>query len=272
MNYTLEQIIQQFQNKLYEVIGTASSPADLGALQQQLDRLSTLLQASATIIGDFVPPTRTVNGKALDADIILSASDVGALPASTPLDFVPASTTINGQPLTGDIVIDGGGVVGDCVPTSRTVNSKPLNADIILNASDVGALPSTTEFVPPTRTINGQPLSDDVVIDIPGVTSLSFGQLALGNGWVNYGAPYPNVASAKSASGIVFVRGAIKSGTIGAVAFTLPVGSRPAFDSIHAVYTSASTIGYIRVFVDGSVEVIAGNAAFVYLDISFVAA
>lgn len=55
-----------------------------------------------------VPTTRTVNNKALSANISLSASDVGA------------------------------------VPTTRMVNGKALSGNITLSASDVGALPSTT--------------------------------------------------------------------------------------------------------------------------------
>lgn len=54
-----------------------------------------------------VPTTRTVNKKALSANITLGASDVGA------------------------------------VPTSRTVNGKALSSNITLSASDVGALPTS---------------------------------------------------------------------------------------------------------------------------------
>lgn len=64
-----------------------------------------------------VPNTRTVNGKALSADINLSAADVGARPTS----WTPTAADVG------------------AVPTSRTVNGKALNADITLNASDVGA-------------------------------------------------------------------------------------------------------------------------------------
>lgn len=50
----------------------------------------------------YVPVTRTVNGKALSANITLNAADVSA------------------------------------VPTTRTVNAKALSADITLNATDIG--------------------------------------------------------------------------------------------------------------------------------------
>ena len=64
-----------------------------------------------------VPTSRTVNGKALSANITLSASDVGARPSS----WTPSASDVG------------------AVPTSRTVNGKTLSANITLSASDVGA-------------------------------------------------------------------------------------------------------------------------------------
>ena len=61
------------------------------------------VKADITDLGESVPPTRTVNSKALSADISLTAADVGA------------------------------------VPPTRTVNGKALSADISLTAADVGA-------------------------------------------------------------------------------------------------------------------------------------
>lgn len=55
-----------------------------------------------------VPTTRTVNNKALSANISLTASDVNA------------------------------------VPTTRTVNGKALSENVVLSAADVGALPNST--------------------------------------------------------------------------------------------------------------------------------
>lgn len=61
-----------------------------------------------TAIKNKVDKTTTINNKALNSNISLGASDVGA------------------------------------VPTSRTVNGKALSGNITLNASDVGALSSST--------------------------------------------------------------------------------------------------------------------------------
>jgi len=69
-----------------------------------LSALKSFINAAITLAGlGGVPATRTVNNKALSADISLSASDVGA------------------------------------VPVTRKVNGKALSADITLDASDVGA-------------------------------------------------------------------------------------------------------------------------------------
>ena len=64
-----------------------------------------------------VPTSRTVNGKALSADITLSAADVSARPAT----WTPSAADVG------------------AVPTSRTVNGKALSSNISLTAGDVGA-------------------------------------------------------------------------------------------------------------------------------------
>ena len=68
-----------------------------------------------------VPTSRTVNGKALSANITLTASDVSARPSS----WTPSASDVG------------------AVPTSRKVNRKALSSDITLSASDVGAAPAS---------------------------------------------------------------------------------------------------------------------------------
>jgi len=48
------------------------------------------------------------------------------------------------------------------------------------------------------------------------------------NSWVNYGAPFPSAAYCIDAFGIVHVIGALKSGTLGAAAFTMGAAYAPA--------------------------------------------
>lgn len=77
---------------------------------------------SAAQVG-AVPTTRKVNGRALSADITLSAADVSARSST----WTPTAADVG------------------AVPTSRKVNGKALTADISLSAVDVGALGMTLE-------------------------------------------------------------------------------------------------------------------------------
>lgn len=89
----------------------AMAESDIEGLQGDVGTLKTNMTAAQTAIttlqDTYVPNTTKVNGKALSADVTLTAGDIGA------------------------------------VPTTRTVNNKALSADISLTASDVGALPTT---------------------------------------------------------------------------------------------------------------------------------
>lgn len=93
---------------------------------------------------NYVPNTRTVNGKPLSADITLDADDVNALPDDT---FIPtitdtySATSTDG--MSGKAVAS---ALGSYVPISRTVNSKALSGNIVLDASDVGALADSTKY------------------------------------------------------------------------------------------------------------------------------
>ena len=102
---------------------------------------------SAADVG-AVPTTRTVNGKALSADISLTASDVGAR-AST---WTPTASDVG------------------AVPTTRTINSKPLSSNVTLTADDVGAgAPATSATVTLTAagwTGSAAPFSQQVACSI----------------------------------------------------------------------------------------------------------
>jgi hypothetical protein len=87
-----------------------------------------------------------------------TAADVGA---------VPTTRTVNGKPLSGDVVLSSADV--SAVPVSRTVNGKPLNADVTLAAADVGAAPyalasgaSAIRFVGSGSTLPGTGTAGDV--------------------------------------------------------------------------------------------------------------
>lgn len=101
---------------------------DYGGLGVYTSKIKNFVEGK---IGDFVPSTRKVNGKALSSDITLTASDINAQPS------------------------------GSYVPTSRTVNGKALSSNITLTASDVGATGKsmTGQSVKPTS-------ADDIPITV----------------------------------------------------------------------------------------------------------
>ncbi|HFK8542047.1 TPA: phage tail protein [Proteus mirabilis] len=95
-----------------------------------------------------VPNTRKVNGKQLNADITLNASDVGA---STPAQVNEAKTMATNAQNTANSAVtkantaqttanNANNNANGRVPNTRKVNGKQLNDDITLNARDVGAL------------------------------------------------------------------------------------------------------------------------------------
>lgn len=112
------------------LLSVARGGTGAGTLTGLIKGNGTSAFTAASDVNDYVPPTRTVNSKALSADITLSPADIGA---------VPTSRTINNQVLTGNISLTAANV--SAVPTSRTVNGLALSANITLNAGHVNALP-----------------------------------------------------------------------------------------------------------------------------------
>ncbi|MEI7263804.1 phage tail protein [Pectobacterium carotovorum] len=85
-----------------------------------------------------VPSGRTVNAKALSADIALGAGDVGAYTKAETDTRVTAATTAANNAATA--ATNANTNANGRVPSGRTVNGKALSADIVLTAGDVGAL------------------------------------------------------------------------------------------------------------------------------------
>ena len=92
------------------------------------------------------------------------------------------------------------------------------------------------------------------------------------NSWVNFGLGYNNAGYTRDRSGVVRLRGRIKSGTLPASAFLLPVGYRPINDNLFAV-DSNSAYGMVWVKSGGDVYINNGSNVSVSLDgISFLPA
>ncbi|MFH2243748.1 hypothetical protein ABK706_04860 [Enterobacter sichuanensis] len=137
--------------------------------------LTELGAAAATDLSNYVPITRTVNGKALTANITLVAADISDVYSKTYIDsnVVPKVFQLNGHALSGtalnlvaaDIldVYSQTQVDNTFVAKTVTVNGLPLNSNITLTAAqltDMASLAySNSTYVPKTFLINNKPLS-----------------------------------------------------------------------------------------------------------------
>lgn len=102
------------------------------------------------------------------------------------------------------------------------------------------------------------------VVNLP-YQGLVFSGESFQNGWGNFGSGYFNVAHAVDSFDIVHLRGLMSGGTLGAVAFNLPSGYRPASASLHVVYT-AGGVGYVNIETNGNVTPFLGGNGWVTLD------
>ncbi|HDS4423632.1 TPA: hypothetical protein QHX13_004804 [Enterobacter cloacae] len=137
--------------------------------------LTELGAAAATDLSNYVPITRTVNGKALTANITLVAADISDVYSKTYIDsnVVPKVFQLNGHALSGtalnlvaaDIldVYSQTQVNNTFVAKTVTVNGLPLSSNIKLTAeqlTDMASLAySNSTYVPKTFLINNKPLS-----------------------------------------------------------------------------------------------------------------
>lgn len=137
--------------------------------------LTELGAAAATDLSNYVPITRTVNGKALTANITLVAADISDVYSKTYIDsnVVPKVFQLNGHALLGTALNLVAGDILDVysqtqvnntfVTKTVTVNGLPLSSNITLTAAqltDMASLAfSNSTYVPKTFLINNKPLS-----------------------------------------------------------------------------------------------------------------
>jgi len=89
------------------------------------------------------------------------------------------------------------------------------------------------------------------------------------NGWVNYGSGESNAGYYKDTVGTVRLTGVIKSGTLAATLFTIPIGYRPASWKYFVTYVSG-TYSKIKISKAGAVIIESGSTTLTCLDgISF---
>ena len=137
--------------------------------------LTELGAAAATDLSNYVPITRTVNGKALTANITLVAADISDVYSKTYIDsnVVPKVFQLNGHALSGTALNLVAADILDVysqtqanntfVAKTVTVNGLPLSSNITLTAAqltDMASLAySNSTYVPKTFLINNKPLS-----------------------------------------------------------------------------------------------------------------
>lgn len=92
------------------------------------------------------------------------------------------------------------------------------------------------------------------------------------NGWVDFGGVYGAVGFYKDNGNRVWLRGLMKSGTVGAVpAFNFPVGMRPMFRTEYLVSANGG-LGVIEIRENGDLLVTGGSNVYVSLNgVSFLA-
>lgn len=78
------------------------------------------------------------------------------------------------------------------------------------------------------------------------------GQPGFQNSWVNFGSGWRNAGFWRDPFGMVYLRGLIKSGTVGSAAFTLPPGFRPAVSETFPTLSNGA-LGRVSVYTDGTV-------------------
>jgi hypothetical protein len=108
-------------------------------------------------------------------------------------------------------------LIGWAMETFSTTGSQTRKMNVNFNAGTVTVQP-------------GADYSKLVVYDITTATmdglATPWTGVTFQNGWVNFGGAY-QTAQYRKVGDVVQVRGVIKSGTVGSIAFTLPVGFRP---------------------------------------------
>lgn len=87
------------------------------------------------------------------------------------------------------------------------------------------------------------------------IGSLTWAAPTLTNNWVSYGNGYASPAYTKDNDGVVRLKGVICNGTIGAVAFVLPTGYRPA-TAVSLGTISNDHIGKVVIATNGNVSIL----------------
>ncbi|MFJ5441766.1 hypothetical protein [Pectobacterium sp. CHL-2024] len=137
----VQAAIRSSQAEIISILADAGIAIDPNKTDQLLTALKATFATNVNM-NSRVPSTRKVNNKALSADIMLNAGDVGAYTKDETDTHVAAATTTANNAATA--AANANANANGRVPSGRTVNGKALSADIALGAGDVGALDAAT--------------------------------------------------------------------------------------------------------------------------------
>lgn len=84
------------------------------------------------------------------------------------------------------------------------------------------------------------------------------GEPVFTNSWTNFGGSYETAAFYKD-RGRVYFKGLIKSGTLNSLAFTLPVGYRPAQRVSYPLRSGGNGVGSVDIDTNGAVAIVVGS-------------
>jgi hypothetical protein len=131
-----------------------------------------------------------------------------------------------------------------------------LTRDGSNNVTGTSFTTSTTTSVPTTDQVKIAKVTSSgtaiTMVDCYTVQWINIGEPgapAMAPGWGNYGSPYPQLRFTKR-SGVVYIEGVVKTGTLGTTVFTLPAGYRPN-GQLYFIAPSNTSAGLYIVMTDG---------------------
>ncbi len=219
------------------------------------------LTTNQTVAGRTVAQSGTIRATRLD----INASSIYTPPTPT----IPAAPVVTASVTSPTTAVFTWPVVPGA--TSYTLDYK-INSGSWVNAANSGNPQATTFSISTlqnnlvsvrTSAHNSAGTSTATSTSAASITIPLWATPLLQNNWSNYGGPFATVGYTKLSSGLVVLKGLVKSGS--GVIFTLPVGYRPAANLL-LQNSSNSAAGRLDIGSSGSVGLAVGNNAWFSLD------
>jgi len=147
-------------------------------------------------------------------------------------------------PSTGSFTLDTAPLTGDIIRVNYQFNLNPSGNSDTVDGYHANATPTAGQI----PVLDGAAKLPASVFPV----QEAWQNATLTNGWVHFGGAYANVSYMKDSLGFVHLRGIMKSGTMGQVAFTLPVGYRPGAQ-IYQISASNGSVAICDIAASGTV-------------------